>query len=369
MIQIQNLTKSYGDIVAIDRLNFSVAKGEVVGFLGPNGAGKSTTMKIITGFMAPSDGLVQVAGFDVFDNPIEVKKRIGYLPETPPVYLDMFVNDYLNYVAKLKGVSKDKVSQYVDQAIDKTNLGDVKTRLIGNLSKGYRQRVGLAQALVSNPEVLILDEPTVGLDPKQVAEIRSLIKALAGEHTIVLSTHILPEVQASCERIIIINRGRIVAEDTMDGLNRRMQGGRRILLRVARGSDSFTTGLRALRGVAGVLANPVLNTSAMSNFSVQSASAEGARYEVDIANDDSVLESVAEFCVSSKAGLREIRSIDMSLEDIFLKVTSQEGTSGKVTSQEGAGGKVTSQEGTGGKVTLQEGTSGKAAQNTVGGVQ
>ncbi len=326
MIQIQDLTKRYGDIAAIDRLNFSVSKGEVVGFLGPNGAGKSTTMKIITGYMAPTEGLVKVAGYDVFDSPIEVKKRIGYLPETPPVYLDMRVRQYLEYVAKLKGVERSKLNSFVSDAIERTSLGEVHRRLIGNLSKGYRQRVGLAQALVSKPEVLILDEPTVGLDPKQVLEIRELIKGLAGEHTIVLSTHILPEVQASCQRIIIINRGKIVAEDTLAGLNRRMQGHRRVLLRVAKRTEDFARGLKGLPGVVAVIENPSLNTSALTGVSVNSTTAEGVRFEVDTDKDESVLEAISRYCVESQAGLREMRLVDMSLEDIFLKLTSQDGT-------------------------------------------
>jgi ABC-2 type transport system ATP-binding protein len=187
MIEISNLTKRYGSITAIKNINFTVNKGEIVGFLGPNGAGKTTTMKIITGFMAPSSGSVKVAGFDVFENPLDVKRRIGYLPETPPVYTDMYVEDYLKYVGALKGLRGVDITQGVKRAIERANLGPVSRRLIGNLSKGFRQRVGIAQALVHNPEVLILDEPTVGLDPKQVIEIRNLIKELAGDHTVVLS--------------------------------------------------------------------------------------------------------------------------------------------------------------------------------------
>ena len=210
MIEVNQLCKDYGQRRAIDHLSFSLKKGDVVGLLGPNGAGKSTTMKIITGFMAPTSGSASVAGFDVFENPIEVKKRIGYLPETPPVYGDMFVREYLEYAAQLKLVEKKDIKRLVDRALEKTNLGSVEKRLIQNLSKGFRQRVGLAQAIVSDPDVLILDEPTVGLDPKQVAEIRDLIKELRGQHTIILSTHILSEVQATCEKVIIIHQGKIV---------------------------------------------------------------------------------------------------------------------------------------------------------------
>lgn len=218
MIEVHQLCKNYGERKAISDLSFKIEKGDVVGLLGPNGAGKSTTMKIITGFMAPSSGTAKICGFDVFENPLEVKKRIGYLPETPPLYLDMKVNDYLTFVAKLKQVENSKIKSLVERALNKTQLLDVRDRLIQNLSKGYKQRVGIAQALVSNPEVLVLDEPTVGLDPKQVLEIRDLIRELRGEHTIILSTHILPEVQATCNKVIIIHHGQIVAQDTIENL-------------------------------------------------------------------------------------------------------------------------------------------------------
>jgi ABC-2 type transport system ATP-binding protein len=304
MIEISQLTKRYGPIAAIKNLNFSVKKGEIVGFLGPNGAGKTTTMKIITGFMAPSSGSVKVAGFDVFENPIEVKKRIGYLPETPPVYFDMRVEDYLTYVGKLKGLKGADNTQGVKKSIEKANLGSVQNRLIGNLSKGFRQRVGVAQALVHNPDVLILDEPTVGLDPKQVIEIRNLIKELAGDHTVVLSTHILPEVTATCQRIIIINRGEIAAEDTLEGLSRRMSSTRRISVRVRR-PGSLETQVRSVAGVKSVVRGQAANT-----------------YEIELDKNDDSNEAVAEAVVKSGAGLMELKSLDASLEDIFLKLTT-----------------------------------------------
>ncbi len=303
MIEITNLTKSYGTLKAIDRLNFKVNKGEIVGFLGPNGAGKSTTMKIITGFMPPTDGMVKVSGFDVFEDPIEVKKRIGYLPETPPLYTDMYVQDYLAYVAKLKGVTKGKVKNGVDTALQKANLQDVRKRMIRNLSKGYRQRVGIAQAIVSDPEILILDEPTVGLDPKQVAEIRTLIRSLAGHHTVVLSTHILSEVQAICERIIIINKGKIVAEDTLEGLNRRMSGVTRLVLKIKRPNQEFEKSLKDMSGV------------------VHCSGGHGL-YSLDINDAQSMPEKIAEHAVKSNVGLLEMKSQDMNLEDIFIKLTS-----------------------------------------------
>lgn len=314
MIEVVNLTKRYGEMVAIDSLNFKVNKGEVVGFLGPNGAGKSTTMKIITGFMAPSSGLAKVSGFDVFESPLEVKKRIGYLPETPPVYLDMRVNEYLNYVADLKGVEKSKRRSMVAAAIEKTHLESVEKRLIHNLSKGFKQRVGIAQALVSDPEVLILDEPTVGLDPKQVAEIRDLIKALRGQHTIILSTHILPEVQATCERIVIINKGRIVAQDSLDNLSNLKTGGRRVHLRVKKSSDQVSGWLKALPGVVGVQ----MGSTAQD-------------WQIDTKENDEVIESIAKEVMSRGAGLLEISSVKADLEEIFLKLTYGESSKSATT--------------------------------------
>lgn len=303
MIEVRDLSKVYGDRTAINHLNFSVAKGEVVGFLGPNGAGKSTTMKIITGYMAPTSGSVKVGEYDVFEYPLEVKRRIGYLPETPPVYGDMYVQDYLRYVAKLRGVSSPQLSGMVDVALEKTNLQDVRKRLIHNLSKGYRQRVGLAQALVSDPEILILDEPTVGLDPKQVAEMRKLIHSLKGQHTIVLSTHILPEVQANCERIIIINRGKIVAEDSLAGLSQRMSGGQKLVIRIRRPSSGMEKVLGNVQGVSQVRL-------------------EGAIIQVDVDGREETVEAVANCIVAEGVGLLEMKAMSMDLEDIFIQLTS-----------------------------------------------
>lgn len=307
MIEVRELSKFYGERPAIRSLNFTVKKGEVVGFLGPNGAGKSTTMKIITGYMAPSSGEVKVAGFDVFENPLEVKKRIGYLPETPPVYHDMFVGDYLRFVAGLKGVPRERVASLVNAALEKTSLQDVRKRLIGNLSKGYKQRVGLAQALVSDPEILILDEPTVGLDPKQVAEMRQLIRQLKGQHTIILSTHILPEVQASCDKVIIINSGQIVAENSLEGLARQMSsgGGLNISVRVRRNQDVVTRGLTSVQGVR--------SATNMGNF-----------IEVHSDGDETTVERVAAYVVQQGAGLLELKVQALALEDIFIKLTSSQ---------------------------------------------
>lgn len=304
MIEVRDLTKDYGPRRAINQLNFTINKGEVVGFLGPNGAGKSTTMKIITGFMAPSSGSAKIAGFDVFESPLEVKKRIGYLPETPPVYTDMYVRDYLTYVAELKQVPREKIQKQVDHALEKTNLGSVQKRLIQNLSKGYRQRVGIAQALVSNPEVLILDEPTVGLDPKQVAEIRELIKELRGHHTVILSTHILSEVQATCERVIIINQGQIVAQDRIENLASQERGQGRLTIRLRKEVEDFK---KVLGGIEGVLAV---------------ATGKSRRdWEVNFRGDDSVVDAISARVVNEGLGLLELSPHKVDLEDVFLKLT------------------------------------------------
>jgi ABC-2 type transport system ATP-binding protein len=224
VIEVQHLTKRYGPVTAVDDVSFSVQRGEILGFLGPNGAGKTTTMRVLTGYMPPTDGKAVVAGYDVFEQPIEAKRRTGYLPETPPLYPDMTVRDYLSFVSRIKGVPRAERTARVNEMMEKTRIADVANRHCGKLSKGYRQRVGLAQALMHNPDVLILDEPTAGLDPKQIIETRQLIKALAGDHTIILSTHILPEVSQTCQRVVIINRGKVVAVDTPDNLTSRLQG-------------------------------------------------------------------------------------------------------------------------------------------------
>ncbi len=302
MIEVSHLSKTYGERVAISDLNFTIEKGEVVGFLGPNGAGKSTTMKIITGFMAATSGNVRVCGFDVFENPIEVKKRIGYLPETPPLYTDMLVEDYLSYVAALKQVPTAKIKSFVAKALEKTQLTEVKKRLIQNLSKGFKQRVGIAQALVSEPEVLILDEPTVGLDPKQVSEIRDLIKELQGEHTIILSTHILPEVQATCNKVIIIHEGKIVAQKTIEQIEKMNHG--YIMLTV----KTRTTGLQEslLTGIAGVKEVEMVS---------------GQHFRLKLEEQEDIIEKIASEVIRSGAGLLELSPTRANLEDIFLKLT------------------------------------------------
>src|SRR4051795_11358987 len=218
MIKVEGLTKRYARTVAVDDISFEVEKGQIVGFLGPNGAGKTTTMRVLTCFLPPTSGKATIAGFDVLEQPMEVKKRIGYLPETPPLYPEMETAEYLKFVGQLKGLSGAELKKRVEYVCERCAIVDVRNRLIGKLSKGYRQRVGLAQAIIHNPDVLVLDEPTAGLDPKQIIETRELIKALAGDHTIILSTHILPEVSQTCQRVVIINKGRVVAVDTPDNL-------------------------------------------------------------------------------------------------------------------------------------------------------
>ncbi|BDG08899.1 ABC transporter ATP-binding protein [Anaeromyxobacter paludicola] len=230
MIEVSNLTKRYRDLTAVDGLSFTVGKGEVVGFLGPNGAGKSTTMRILTGFLPATSGTARVAGFDVFEEPLEVKRRIGYLPESPPVYVDLTVRAYLRFCAELKQLPRARVPGEVDRVAARTGVDGVMDRVIGNLSKGYRQRVGLAQALLGDPEVLVLDEPTVGLDPLQIREVRTLIRSLAGKHTVILSTHILPEVAMTCEKVLVVNRGRLVDYDTLGGLIEKHLPGRKVTL-------------------------------------------------------------------------------------------------------------------------------------------
>jgi len=222
MIEVRNLTKRYGDLVAVDRVSFTAKKGEIVGFLGPNGAGKTTTMRIITGFLPATTGTVTVEDFDIFDDAHEVRKRIGYLPENPPLYADMTVTSYLEFVGRIKDVPRAALPDAVDRAVQRCGLTEVRRRVLGHLSKGFRQRVGLAQALIHEPDVLILDEPTIGLDPRQIREIRSLIKELAGQRTVILSTHILQEVVQICQKVVIINEGRVVVEDTIENLTREM---------------------------------------------------------------------------------------------------------------------------------------------------
>jgi ABC-2 type transport system ATP-binding protein len=306
MIHVSHLTKQYGPRTAVNNLSFDIQKGEIVGFLGPNGAGKSTTMKILTGFMPATSGEAKVAGFDVFSQAMDVKKNVGFLPETPPVYPEMQVWDYLDFAARIHHVPKARRKSAVDLAIQKTQLGDVRNRLIANLSKGYRQRVGLAQALVHNPQVLILDEPTVGLDPKQIIEIRELIKSLGGEHTVILSSHILPEVTATCQRVIIINKGSIVAEDTLDRLTTRLKKGLIYSMEVKNPSANGIEALKKLSGISGI-------TSVGSKLVVEMLPDRGE-----------IRDQVIETAVKQGMGVLEFSAERVSLEEIFLQLTTVE---------------------------------------------
>jgi ABC-2 type transport system ATP-binding protein len=310
VIEVQHLTKRYGRVTAVDDVSFRVERGEILGFLGPNGAGKTTTMRILTGYMPATEGKAIVAGFDVFDQPIEAKRRTGYLPETPPLYPDMSVIEYLTFVSKIKRVPAADRRQRVQQVMQKTRIDDVANRLCSKLSKGYRQRVGLAQALIHNPDVLILDEPTAGLDPKQIIETRQLIKQLAGDHTIILSTHILPEVSQTCQRVVIINKGHVVAVDTPHNLTSRLRGSETMYVQVdASGGDASTS----LTGIPGVLRV------------VEADRKDGVvGYEVESEHGRDVRRDLARAVVSSGWGLLELRPLRMSLEEIFLSLTTED---------------------------------------------
>ncbi len=311
MIEVRNLTKQYGQIKAVDQISFDVNKGEIIGFLGPNGAGKTTTMRILTCFMPATSGTAKIAGFDVFEEPLEVKKRVGYLPEIPPLYSEMTVQSYLDYVATIKAVPSEKRRQAVSHVIDRCSLGSVKNRLIGHLSKGFRQRVGLAQALVHNPQILILDEPTIGLDPKQIIEIRKLIKELSGDHTVILSTHILPEVTQLCQRIIILNQGKIVAIDTYDQLAADLRKTNKIELKLRLIFSKTDSAVEKIKSIPDVLNVAIVNR-------------DQGILRVECNLNDRVREEIAKAVVQGGHGLLEMRLIDYSLEEVFLKLTTQE---------------------------------------------
>jgi ABC-2 type transport system ATP-binding protein len=310
VIEVQHLTKRYGRFTAVDDVSFRVERGEILGFLGPNGAGKTTTMRILTGYMPATEGKAIVAGFDVFDQPIEAKRRTGYLPETPPLYHDMTVADYLSFVAKIKGVPPGERKERIRSIMVKTRIDDVASKLCSRLSKGYKQRVGLAQALIHNPDVLILDEPTAGLDPKQIIETRQLIKDLAGDHTIILSTHILPEVSQTCQRVVIINKGRVVAVDTPDNLTARLRGSETLYLQVDSGGTDALASLGRVAGVTRVVEADRRNSV--------------VGYEVESEQGRDIRRDLARTVVTSGWGLLELRPMRMSLEEIFLSLTTED---------------------------------------------
>ena len=310
MIEVQQLTKRYGPFTAVDDVSFKVERGEILGFLGPNGAGKTTTMRVLTGYMPPTEGRAIVAGYDVLEQPIEAKRRTGYLPETPPLYPEMTVRDYLMFVSRIRGVPRAERKARVNSVMERTRIADMGRRHCGKLSKGYRQRVGLAQAIIHNPEVLILDEPTAGLDPKQIIETRKLIKELAGDHTIILSTHILPEVSQTCQRVVIINKGKVVAIDTPDNLTSRLRGSETLYVQIdGMGSDAKS----ALESVPGV--THVAPADTAGNL---------VGYEVNSETGRDVRRELASTVVTRGWGLLELRPMRMSLEDIFLHLTTED---------------------------------------------
>jgi len=310
MIEVENLSKRYGPTLAVSGVSFSVQKGEVLGFLGPNGAGKTTTMRVITGFLPPTEGKVLVAGYDVVEQPLEAKRRTGYLPETPPVYPDMMVAEYLAFVARIKGVPRGEMKTRLDGIIEKCAVGDVRNRQIGKLSKGYRQRVGLAQALIHNPDVLVLDEPTAGLDPKQIIETRELIRGLAGQHTVILSTHILPEVSKTCQRVVVINQGQIVAVGTPNELMRRLQG--------------FETVLVTVEGPAAEIMEKFQRVGGVNWVEPRESSGDRVTLEVHSEKDKDVRAELARATVESGWKLYELKTSGLSLEEIFLKLTTKD---------------------------------------------
>jgi ABC-2 type transport system ATP-binding protein len=297
-------------VTAVDDISFKVERGEILGFLGPNGAGKTTTMRMLTGYMPPTEGRAIVAGFDVFDQPIDAKRRTGYLPETPPLYPEMTVREYLDFVARIKGVPAADRKARVAQVMERTWVADMANRHCAKLSKGYKQRVGLAQAIIHNPDVLILDEPTAGLDPKQIIETRDLIRSLAGDHTIVLSTHILPEVSQTCQRVVIINRGRVVAVDTPDNLTAQLRGSSGLYVQIDSAEADATPALSRIAGVTKV--RQVDRRESIVG------------YEIDVTGDRDVRRDLAREIVGSGWGLLELRPMRISLEEIFLQLTTDE---------------------------------------------
>jgi ABC-2 type transport system ATP-binding protein len=310
MIEVDHLTKSYGPVAAIRDVSFSVSPGQIVGFLGPNGAGKSTTMRILACFMPASSGAAKVAGYDVFAQSMEVRRRIGYLPENVPLYTDMRVAAYLDFVAEVKGVGRLERRRRVADVMDRCLVADVQNRLIGKLSKGYRQRVGLAQAIVGDPEVLILDEPTIGLDPKQITEIRSLIKSLAGQHTVILSTHILPEVSMVCDAVIIINKGAIVAQGPIDTLVEQFFPTSRLEVEIVGPSPVVRERIRAIPGVLSVEDQPPANGV--------------GRYTVEAARDRDVRAEIFQLAAQQRWDLLELKRVGLTLEEVFIRVVAGE---------------------------------------------
>jgi len=309
LIDVKGLTRYYGEKRAISDVTFHVNKGEILGLLGPNAAGKTTTMRILTCYMPPTSGSAKVGGYDIFDESLEIRKITGYLPENPPLYTDMTVDDYLTFVSKIKGVEKKRIKSEVDTVVEKASIGDVRDRIIGKLSKGFKQRVGLAQSLINNPQIVILDEPTVGLDPKQIIEIRQLIKNLKGDHTVILSSHILPEIEQTCERVVIINEGKVVAEDTVENLTNRLRGVQRITLLIEGNEDSIKQALQPISDIQ------KLDFAAKKDDLIR---------EVVVESEKDIRKDLAKAVVNNGLGLLELSTERFTLEEIFLHLTTKE---------------------------------------------
>lgn len=313
MICVKNISKKFGSKQVLFNVSFDVEKGEILGFLGPNAAGKTTTMRILTCFLPPNEGTATVAGFDIFEQSLEVRRCIGYMPENPPIYPEMNVQSYMEFVAWIKGIKRKEIPKRIDAVMEKTNITHVRDRICGRLSKGYRQRVGLAQALIHDPPILILDEPTSGLDPKQIIEVRELIKELAGEHTIIVSTHILPEVKLTCERVIIINEGRIVAQGTPEKLTQKIKGKERLQIEVGGPEEEVKSALRNVPGVIDVQVEmPELSRVPMIKYLV----------ETDVTAD--IRKNIARTVADNNWDLYEMRTLGMTIEEIFMRYTAGE---------------------------------------------
>lgn len=306
MIEVQSLKKVYGSKIAVNGISFNVKKGEILGFLGPNAAGKTTTMRMITGFLPPTSGTARIGGYDILEEPLKAKRLIGYMPEMPPIYREMIVRSYLSFVSEIKKIPKSRRRKRVEEMIEITGLGDVAGRIIGHLSKGYRQRVGLAQALLHDPEVIILDEPTSGLDPRQIIEIRNLIKELGRERTIIISTHILPEVSMTCQKVIIINEGNLVAENSIEGLFKTLKASESLLVRIARNEEQFQERMKNLDGI----------------ISIHKKS-EGT-FHLDVDKLADMEEMIAQKIIQEGFGFKELKRIPPSLEDVFIKLVTEE---------------------------------------------
>jgi ABC-2 type transport system ATP-binding protein len=306
MIEVESLSKSYGPREAIKNLSFQIEKGEVVGFLGPNGAGKSTTMNILSCIMPASSGTAKICGFDIFEQSLEIRKLIGYLPETPPLYSDMVVTDFLAFASRLRNISSRETPLAVERVIEQCSLKEVKNRIIGRLSKGYQQRVGIAQALVHNPDILILDEPTIGLDPIQIIEIRKLIQDLASSHTIILSSHILPEITQICKRVIIISDGEIAAVDSLEALTTRLRKGERLILKLRHSNNETIEKLRTLKKINTVIED------------------QTGQFTIDCDPQANIQDNIAQISIDNNWGIIELKPASVTLEEIFLKLTVEE---------------------------------------------